>query len=162
MPGWSFNVAIGVPAFRFYTFNLTARTFLWWRSNDTFSDTEDIDEVPIKDMADISYLLEFIHVNAESLREKPSLPIIKGNKFQHFAPFYPKWEDLEPDMEMHPLPIGGKALLLKKMAAIEAMKKANSEITCYQTHAKPVAITKDTFWKDALDGAAFFFKFIKP
>ena len=61
------------PEARFFIFNLSLHTFSWLRPNDSFSDTMDEDEVPIKDLADISHLLEFIHSNTEKLRETENL-----------------------------------------------------------------------------------------
>ena len=58
---------------RFFAFNLTEHTFEWWRKNDTYSDTMDEDEVVIKDIADISNLLEFVYLNCEKLRDKDDL-----------------------------------------------------------------------------------------
>jgi hypothetical protein len=55
-------------------------TFEWWRTNDTFADTMDEDEVVIKDLADISYLLEFVYLNSEKLRDKVDLNA-EFNKF---------------------------------------------------------------------------------
>jgi hypothetical protein len=77
MPDWMFDTSASIamiehPESRFYTFNLTHRVFFWWRLNTTFSDTQDADEVPVKDLADISNLLEFVYLNAEKLREKPT------------------------------------------------------------------------------------------
>jgi hypothetical protein len=75
MEGWTFcsSVQASPTDARFYAFNLTNRTFEWWRQNNTFSDTMDEDEVAIKDLADISYLLEFVYLNAENLRAKEDL-----------------------------------------------------------------------------------------
>ena len=53
MPGWlfSFNVGAAPSAARFFTFNLTTKVFNWWRTNQTFSDTMDEDEVVIHPVA---------------------------------------------------------------------------------------------------------------
>ena len=103
MPGWQVMSSVHQSSTdsRFFAFNLTEHTFEWWRTNDTFSDTMDEDEVPIKDLADISHLLEFVWINCEKLREKedlakafaklfadpPSLPKKKRKKDE---PVYPK------------------------------------------------------------------------
>ena len=78
MPGWmmgsaALNAKVQYPEERIFVFNLTLHTFDWWRSNTSFSDTMDEDEVVIKDLADISHLLEFVYENTESLREKEDL-----------------------------------------------------------------------------------------
>ena len=72
MPGWVFNSSAksSPKDARFYIFNLSCHTFSWWRTNESLSDTMDADEVVIKDLADISHLLEFIYENTEALREK--------------------------------------------------------------------------------------------
>jgi len=72
MPGWQVMSSVHQSSTdsRFFCFNLTEHSFEWWRTNDTFSDTMDEDEVIIKDIADISYLLEFVWVNGEQLRVK--------------------------------------------------------------------------------------------
>lgn len=74
MPGWQFcsSVSCSPTSARFFCFNLSHRTFEWWRTNDTFSDTMDEDEIIIKDTADISRLLEFIYLNDEKLRDPTS------------------------------------------------------------------------------------------
>ncbi len=74
MPGWVFDTsAVSAmnehPESRFFSFNLTGKTFVWWRTNDTLSDTQDEDETIVKDLADISGLLEFVYVNADELRK---------------------------------------------------------------------------------------------
>lgn len=85
MPGWIFcsNVQASPTDARFYVFNLTLHTFEWWRTNDTLSDTMDEDEVAIKDLADISHLLEFVWVNGETLREKEDLNAAFNEFFGH-------------------------------------------------------------------------------
>jgi len=76
MPGWIFahNISNCPTDARFFAFDLTYHTFNWWRTNTTFSDTMDEDEMPIKDLADISNLLEFVWVNGENLRTKYIAP----------------------------------------------------------------------------------------
>lgn len=74
MPGWTYESSAQCaekehPDSRFFTFDLTQKSFMWWRKNDTFSDTEDADEVIIKDMADISHLLQFVYDNSDELRK---------------------------------------------------------------------------------------------
>ena len=78
MPGWTFgdaasNAKVNHPEARIFVFNLTVCTFDWWRTNDSLSDTMDGDEVIVKDLADISNLLEFVYQNCESLRPEPDL-----------------------------------------------------------------------------------------
>ena len=84
MPGWTYeSSAICAekehPESRFFTFDLTQKNFMWWRKNDTFSDTEDADEVIIKDMADISHLLQFVYDNSDELRKNLVPTSIFGN-----------------------------------------------------------------------------------
>ena len=67
MPGWYYEV-YGPADSRFYQFSLTYKWFRYLRPDDSFSDTMDADEVVIKDLADISNLLEFINANTETLR----------------------------------------------------------------------------------------------
>src|ERR1035437_8078015 len=71
MTGWivGSSVMCSPADARFFAFNITQHRFDWWRTNYTFSDTMDEDEVVIKDLADISNLLEFIYLNSETLRE---------------------------------------------------------------------------------------------
>lgn len=75
MPGWQMasSVFASPTDARFFAFNLTEHTFEWWRKNDSYSDTMDEDEVIIKDIADISNLLEFVYLNCEKLRDKDDL-----------------------------------------------------------------------------------------
>ena len=70
MPGWLLcsSVHASLTDARFYCFNLTMHTFEWWRANDSYADTMDEDDVVIKDLADISHLLEFVWLNGEALR----------------------------------------------------------------------------------------------
>lgn len=78
MPGWAFcgSVYASPTDARFFCFNLSLHTFEWWRKNETYSDTMDEDEVAIKDLADISRLLEFVYENSESLRlPKATIPL---------------------------------------------------------------------------------------
>jgi len=75
MPGWVVASAATYastysPDSRFFCFNFTYRTFDWWRTNGSASETIDNDEMPIKDLADISNLLEFVYLNTDRLRVK--------------------------------------------------------------------------------------------
>ena len=97
MPGWmiggaALNAKAEYPEERIFIFNLTLHTFDWWRDNTTFSDTMDKDEVVIKDLADISYLLEFIYENTERLREKEDL----NAAFVSQEFFWSDWQEPEP------------------------------------------------------------------
>ena len=75
MPGWtlSSNVSSSPTDARFFVFNLTLHTFMWWRTNQSFSDTMDEDDIIIKDLADISHLLEFVFLNGDRLRKLPTI-----------------------------------------------------------------------------------------
>lgn len=148
MPEWTFDnlVTIANPDSRFYTFNLSIRKFYWWRDNDTLSDTQDEDETPIRDLADISHLLEFIYLNGETLRAKPEKKgfdikelykkLLESGagfamKSSPLTPSYPKWED---EWSYTPYEYsdgnGGKSMFAHKMIAkmakaAEEMKAAN-------------------------------------
>ena len=96
MPGWEFgcaalNTKVKYPNERFFVFNLTQKHFDWWRTNDSFSDTMDEDEVVIKDLADISYLLEFVYLNCDNLREKDDLNAAYESFFGHPPPKPTSW-----------------------------------------------------------------------
>ena len=69
MPGWKFALSVthSPTDARFFAFNLTTHAFEWWRTNETFSDTMDEDEIVIKDLTDISNLLEFVWLNGDQL-----------------------------------------------------------------------------------------------
>ena len=89
MPGWVFNnnSIINSPAdARFFIFNLSCHTFDWWRTNESLSDTMDADEVVIKDLADISHLLEFIYENTEALRHQSECVNAFGSLYGNVMP----------------------------------------------------------------------------
>lgn len=92
MPGWSLDSSVlcSPDDARIFAFQLNLHTFEWWRGNDTFSDTMDEDEVVIKDLADISHLLEFVWVNCEKLREKEDVNAKLNKLFEHFPLFIGK------------------------------------------------------------------------
>jgi hypothetical protein len=83
MDGWDVgtNVKMASNGSRFYTFNLSTKRFVWWRGNNSLSDTMDEDEVPIRDLADISHLLEYVYVNADTLRKKCIVPGVNATIF---------------------------------------------------------------------------------
>jgi hypothetical protein len=78
MPGWmmggaALNAKSQNPEARFFVFNLTLHTFDWWRTNTSFADTMDEDDVVINNIADISHLLEFVFLNGDRLRKLPTI-----------------------------------------------------------------------------------------
>jgi len=72
MPGWSLSSEIKSVWFnideRMLAFNLTTHRFEYWRSNESYSDTMDADEMVINNLEDISRLLEFVYLNADRLK----------------------------------------------------------------------------------------------
>jgi|FAXJ01.1.fsa_nt_gi hypothetical protein len=88
MPGWVFNSSAksSPKDARFYIFNLSCHTFSWWRTNESLSDTMDADEVVIKDLADISHLLEFIYENTEALRHQSECVNAFGSLYGNVMP----------------------------------------------------------------------------
>lgn len=119
MPGW--EVASSVMASptnaRFYAFNLTLLMFEWWRTNDSFSDTRDEDEVPIRNLADISHLLEFVFLNGDRLRKVPSL----ADEFESFFG-HPPYASVPAPPKKKRQPSGAETPMLPELHNINISK----------------------------------------
>lgn len=79
MPPWKMvGNAFHAPSnARFFNFNLTTREFVWHRSNESFADTMDEDEFVIHDVAEMSWLLEFVFLNCDTMRQPHGLNLEK-------------------------------------------------------------------------------------
>jgi hypothetical protein len=83
MDGWSLdsNLYLVPPECRIFAFNLSLKRFEWWRSTASYSDTMDEDEFVINTLADISWLLEFVYLNAERCESAPKPPDFANGLF---------------------------------------------------------------------------------
>lgn len=151
IPGWSvlLNVDCAPKEARFFSFNFQSKYFSYHRSNDTYSDTMDSDEVVIKDLADISYLLEFIYQNCESMLESHVTSKTQGTNVwydydeagsvgskpliskEFISKLMGKWseiseEDVVSDNWDVSIPSSGKSLYYSEMVAKYKAKKLYS------------------------------------
>ena len=105
MPGWKMengSLFGGYFNTRIFAFDMTNKTFVELRPNNSYSDTMDGDEIIIKDLADISELLEYIFLNGETLRQCHTLKspwVTWDNDIDINKPFIPK-EFMQKQMAM--------------------------------------------------------------
>ena len=162
MPGWVMGSGIynSPTNARFFVFNLTVSTFDWWRTNESFSDTMDEDEVAIKDLADISHLLEFVYLNSERLRDKVDLNA-EFNKFFGHTPTPPPKKRKKDETSAHKINISNLEKKLKEfqtkpdfnpMMFIEEMPQPKAQVY-YKDFAPKEDLTPeqyDTYYDKAL------------
>lgn len=97
MPGWTLSSGLKyggtLTNARIYCFDLTNRIFAYWRSNNSYSDTMDEDEVIINNLEDISTLLEFVYLNADRLEVEDTVEETPSSHMSSVIASFTQWVD---------------------------------------------------------------------